>query len=115
MFAETFREFMHDRNMSFNALSKSTGIPQSTISGWINRGNRPNLDDIIKIADFFGCTIDYLIGREKEDGMIIISNNSAIEFSAEEINLMHSFRKLTTRRQYKLLGYLEGLLAEQGA
>ena len=45
-------------------LSSILGIAQSTLSGWENE--KFEIDDLnkCKIADFFGVTIDYLLGRD---------------------------------------------------
>ncbi len=47
-------------------LSISTGIQQANICRWEKGLNRPNIMDCWRLADFFGVTIDYLIGRIEE-------------------------------------------------
>lgn len=51
-------------------LSDATGIPQNTIS-WIesNRGI-PNVQQCISLADYYGISLDELVGRDiKNDCM----------------------------------------------
>ncbi len=44
-------------------VSKSTGLPQNTIS-WIELDKGiPNIYQCVKLADFYGITLDELIGR----------------------------------------------------
>jgi transcriptional regulator with XRE-family HTH domain len=45
-------------------LAKRAGIPQSTISAWEKGANVPNVADCIKLADFYGISIDELVGHE---------------------------------------------------
>ena len=46
-------------------VSKATGISQSTLS-WIESDQGvPNIQQCIKLADFYGITLDELVGREK--------------------------------------------------
>ena len=47
-------------------LSISTGIQQANICRWEKGLNRPNIMDCWRLADFFGVSIDYLIGRIEE-------------------------------------------------
>ena len=51
-------------NLTQTALSQATQIPQSTISAWEQGVNIPNVVDCIKLADFYGITLDELIGRK---------------------------------------------------
>ena len=47
-----------------SAVSKATGIPQNTIS-WIESDKGlANISQFVQLADFYGVTLDELIGRE---------------------------------------------------
>lgn len=50
--------------ISQNQLAKRTQIKQQNISRWENNQNLPNIIDCVKLADFYGITIDELIGRD---------------------------------------------------
>lgn len=51
-------------NYSQTEVSKATGIPQNTIS-WIELDKGiPNIQQCVLLADFYGITLDELIGRE---------------------------------------------------
>lgn len=54
-------------------LSAILGIAQSTISGWEN--GKYEIDDFnkCKIADYFGVTVDYLLGRTDEPNSIDVA------------------------------------------
>ena len=58
------KELRKSRNLTQAELAKILGIAQPTLSGWEN--NKFQIDDDIKtkIADYFGVTVDYLLGRE---------------------------------------------------
>ena len=40
------------------------GVKKQSISNWENDNIMPSVDMLVKIADFFGVTTDYLLGRE---------------------------------------------------
>lgn len=45
-------------------LAKATGIPQNTIS-WIElEKGLPNIEQCIKLADFYKISLDELVGRD---------------------------------------------------
>ena len=62
--AERIRELMKVEGISQYALAKELGISQSTICNWLNGKKEPSSESLWKIADFFGETIDYVVGRE---------------------------------------------------
>ena len=44
-------------------LQKQTGIAESAIYNWQNGTSKPRLDNLLKIADAFNCSLDFIIGR----------------------------------------------------
>lgn len=44
-------------------VSKATGIVQSTLTDWKNGKSSPKTEKLIKIADFFGVTLDELVRK----------------------------------------------------
>lgn len=63
-FAENLKEWLKTSDMSANEFSKRVGIPQQTISRYLNVKREISLENLCKIADFLGEDIDYLIGRK---------------------------------------------------
>lgn len=51
-------------NLTQTEISKATGIPQNTLS-WIEKDKGlANIQQCVLLADFYGITLDELIGRE---------------------------------------------------
>lgn len=44
-------------------LSKATGISSGNISDWKSGRSKPNAEALVKIANHFTCSVDYLLGR----------------------------------------------------
>ena len=57
------RDLREDRDLRQSDLAKATGIDQRTISNYETGKTNPDSDALIRLADFFGVTIDYLVGR----------------------------------------------------
>lgn len=55
---------MLQRGMNKTEFSKAIGVSSGNMSDWANGRSSPGVEKLIKIADFFDVSIDYLIGRE---------------------------------------------------
>ena len=110
MFKENLQKFLTEKNLSQKQLSEISGIPSSSIGMWLgSRSSLPNIETAAILADVFGCTIDYLVGRESEDGVIVVSESN--EYTQKEKDLIEVFRQLSVRQQYAALGFMKGMLA----
>lgn len=45
-------------------MTRATKISRSSSYDWLSGKRIPSIDNIAKIADFYGCTLDFVIGRE---------------------------------------------------
>lgn len=110
MFKENLQKFLTEKNLSQKQLSEISGIPSSSIGMWLgSRSSLPNIETVAILADVFGCTIDYLVGRESEDGVIVVSESN--EYTQNEKDMIELFRQLSVRQQYAALGFMKGMLA----
>ena len=64
-FVENLKQLMKDEGITQLQLSKSIGVSQSAISNWLKGNKEPSLTSIWLLADYFGYTVDELLGREK--------------------------------------------------
>ncbi|MBQ4073394.1 MAG: helix-turn-helix transcriptional regulator [Clostridia bacterium] len=62
---ERIKYLMDAEDISQYALAKKLGISQSTICNWLNGKKEPSIESLWKLADYFGESVDYIIGREK--------------------------------------------------
>lgn len=61
------KDLRHLSGITQRQLAINTGIQQANICRWEKGLNRPNIMDCWRLADYFGVTIDYLIGRYEEE------------------------------------------------
>jgi len=57
-----FQKLREQSKLSYAELGETLGFPADKISR-IEKGQEPHADYIIKFADKFGVTTDYLLGR----------------------------------------------------
>lgn len=62
---EIFEQLLQKHGITAYKVSKETGITQSTLSDWKRGRSTPKTDNMKKIADYFGVSLDYLTtGKE---------------------------------------------------
>ena len=62
-FQERLPNLCKDLKITKYQLQKQTGIAESAIYAWQNGANKPCLDNLLKIADTFDCSLDFILGR----------------------------------------------------
>lgn len=45
-------------------ISKEAHIDESIIYDWLNGRSTPSLESIIALADYFDCSVEFILGRE---------------------------------------------------
>jgi len=73
MFWEKFCNLCNLRNTNPNKVCSYLELSNATATKWKKAGAVPNGDTLIKIADYFGVSTDYLLGRIDEEELIFKS------------------------------------------
>ncbi|MDD4154739.1 MAG: helix-turn-helix transcriptional regulator [Bacilli bacterium] len=62
-FAQRLKELRTESKLSQAKLAERLKMSQSGLSNWETGDNQPDTGSLIKLADIFEVTVDYLIGR----------------------------------------------------
>ena len=62
--AERIKELRQEKNLSQSLLAQKIGVSQKAIDYWERGINEPKATYIVRLADFFDVSTDYLLGRE---------------------------------------------------
>ena len=85
-FAERLKQLREDRKLLAKDFAKDMNVEPATITNW-EKGNRfPKDDVLVQIADYFNCSIDYLLGRtDFKDAVVVESklNDQTIEIEID--------------------------------
>ena len=65
-FHDRLAVLMEDRRLTIYRLSKDLDITTSLISYWCRGMRQPAMDNLIKLANYFGVSIDYLVGQSDD-------------------------------------------------
>jgi len=67
-FGTRLKELRESYNLSQSELASELGVKAKfgvqAISSWENSKREPNFNTLVSIADYFGVTTDYLLGRD---------------------------------------------------
>jgi transcriptional regulator with XRE-family HTH domain len=65
-------------NMTANKIAVECKLSSSKMTQWKNGRQKPSLDALIKIADYFNVSLDYLVGRNNFDKSLQVSTKNII-------------------------------------
>lgn len=71
-FGEKLKDEIEYSGLTPETFAKSIGVPKRAVYEWCRNVAQPNLTNIIKIADYFNCSIDYLVNKERKYDIITI-------------------------------------------
>lgn len=60
------KELRKQSRLSQQALADQIGVFRNTISNWETGYSQISLENAKKVAEYFGVTIDYLLGSESD-------------------------------------------------
>lgn len=95
---------------SQSSLAKATGLKQQMISWWEAEKGLPNIDFCVQLANFYGITLEELLGLEDDFGTKTHNEATAAPtYSVEERRLVDYFRQLSPNMQRIALNTLQGM------
>lgn len=63
MFTERFVDMLQTSNITAYKIAKDTGISQGLMGEYKKGIKLPTIQNLVKIADYLQCSVDYLLGR----------------------------------------------------
>lgn len=65
MLNDRIKELQQARHMTQAELAKALGLTKQCVSNWENDNVAPSVEMLVKIADYFCVSTDYLLGRDE--------------------------------------------------
>ena len=104
------KELREESNLTQRDVANAIHIGTSSVGRWERGEGLPTVDFIIRLADFFQVSVDYLLGRSDDFGYVNLQF-PAHALSAQEQKFLKNFRKLDPRQQSIIIGIVELLSA----
>lgn len=91
------RKLREEAKVTQKQLADAIGISQQSINKYENHNIEPDIETLIRIADFFDTSVDYLI----EHSLIRnkIESTSPFELNEDESKIIEEYRRLTNKQR----------------
>ena len=66
-FSERLCDLLQENKSSVNFLAQDLNLNPSAIYKWIRQVSVPSFENALALADYFGCSLDYLFGLKEID------------------------------------------------
>ena len=119
MFSEQLKRLRKEKRLSQRDLCKNLCVSSGAIAMWETEKRQPDIATLCKLADFFGVSVDYLLGRE-DNGKAAFQNSfsniaASRELPVDEVRLLEKYRLLQTGYQALIEKQIQFLLDQQEA
>ncbi len=108
---KNLRQLRENAGISQQKLASAVGISQQSVNKYENHNIEPDIAALSAIADFFGTSIDYLVGHSEVDR--VIEDTSPCDLNADELKLVMAYRKLSPSQKKSIHLVIENYTAEQ--
>lgn len=106
MFLDIFSQLKRERDINDRQFAIASNIPYSTVRGWTYQKKLPDLEGLVKIADYFEVSTDYLLGRSNDVGIIETNAN----LTQDQRELLSLYNKMSFQDKNQLLGFAKALV-----
>lgn len=100
------QELRKEKGKLQTELADYLNVNHATVSAWEKEISEPNIQTLIKLADYFEVSLDYFLERTNENEITIITHN----LSDEEKNLLDSYSAMDDDLKELTFAYMRHLL-----
>lgn len=114
LFLERIAELINQKGINRTKFLADLGLNKSAIYSWEMRGTVPGGETIAKIADYFGVTTDYLLGRT-DTSLSIPSVATEAALNEEQKEIVRLYDQASPEMRAAMLGMLRAAEADRKA
>ena len=104
MFYDQFKLLCENKGVSCNKAALDMGLSNATPTKWKKSGATPSGGTLNKIADYFGVTVDYLLGNtEQKENTPAKEGERNITLDDFTYAMYEESKELTAENKQKLL------------
>lgn len=94
---DRIKELASSKGLSLNGLEEACGLSTNTIYRWDK--SSPSVDKVVKVAEYFGVSLQYMLGLEEP-------KQSEYDISEEALSVAKAFDKADTYTRLDVLNAL---------
>lgn len=114
-FSETSKALRKEKGLSQVQLAKALKVSNGCIAMIETGKNEPTANTLLKYADFFQCTTDYLLGREDDFGNVVVQTEKPAPLPQDEQELLNIYQALSPAHRAQILEYARYFAEKSGA
>ena len=115
-----FKEARMRCGIAQKTVASKLNVSIQSVSNWENDSRSPSRENVIKMAEMYGVSIDYLLNKQAEDIQHAvdtqpveikkepITQDEFSDLSEAERQLLKSFRRCSSVSRARVLAYAEG-------
>ena len=125
LFATRLRNLVEQKNISKQQLADEIGVSRQAVSQYCDGSTIPNADKLLRLAEYFNVSLDYLVGRTEnvttdKDTQFVCDytglnekavealHNSALESNSEWMPISKEFLNMLIQRySFDLCGFAQ--------
>ncbi|MGN0702486.1 MAG: helix-turn-helix domain-containing protein [Lentihominibacter sp.] len=105
---KNLRKLRTKAGLSQGKLAKIVGVSQQSINKYENHDVEPDISTLVKLAETFNVSVDYLIGHSSIPN--IIEPVTEFDLNDDEISVIKSYRMLTSDEKYSIFLVIKNYL-----
>ena len=109
-FSDISKALRKEKGVSQIQLAEALQVSKACISMIEIGKNEPTANTLVRYADFFEVSTDYLLGREDDFGNITVQSAPVAPLPNNEQSLLDAFRKLPDDLKHRAAAYMEKLV-----
>lgn len=106
---DRFYSLMDEKNMKAAQTAREVGISPSAFTDWKTGKTKPTLDIVIKFANYFHVSLDYLVFGD--ESCFFNPDDKVLALNDKEHACIKKFRRLSPALQDRLLIFADGMIA----
>ena len=114
-FSEISKTLRKEKGLSQVQLAEALKVSNGCIAMIEIGKNEPTANTLLKYADFFQCSTDYLLGREDDFGNITIKTEKPADLSDDELKIVKQYRSLHAGYKALIENQIKFLVEQQEA
>lgn len=107
---ENLKRLREAANISQKALADVIGVSQQSINKYENHNIEPDIETMIRLADYFNTSVDFLIGHT--DIPHKIEPVHPCDLNNKEAAIVNGYRRLTEKQRQSVELMIDAFLGE---
>ncbi len=101
------KELREQEKLTQQEIAQKLNATQQNYARWESNKNYPNIDMLIKIADYYKVSLDYICNHKN------LGTTEIGYLNESQKELINAIKKLNEINTIKAIGYISGLIAGQ--